>query len=164
MLYILDGVDGTGKSTLAKEIAKQKKAQIFHAGFNKEWNIKKYHQNLMIAAEAMNNDNINVVLDRWAASEKVYGTIFRDGESYDTDSLIKFYYPMLPITFIYCRNDNALENHLNNLPVRDEMFNGDKFSELIEEFDSYIKDHKWMNWVEYDYSKNNIVDFVRKLS
>ncbi len=161
MIYCLEGPDGTGKSTLATEIAKQKNATVMHPYFNTKWNMLAYHSAFIHAAEEMNDAGINVVLDRWAPSEAVYGKVFRGGEGFDTESLVRYYYPMLPITFIYCRNDNAVENHLRNREDRHEMF--DDMSQVVSEFDLYVEAHEWMNWIVYDFDKVNMEDFVTKL-
>lgn len=161
MIYILEGADGTGKTTLANEIARQRRATVLHPSFHKSWNMAEYHRAFIQAAEALNDSDIDVVLDRWAPSERVYGNVFRNGESFDTDLLINYYYPMLEVTWIYCRNDNAVENHLRNMKNRDEMF--DTMEGVVEEFDRYVKEHKRFNWTMYDYDKMDIKEFVKGL-
>jgi hypothetical protein len=161
MIYVLEGPDGVGKTTLAKEIAEQKDAQVLHLTYNANWNMRKYHDDAIYFAEMLNNDGINVVLDRWCPSEAIYGKIFRDGPSFNVDFMIKYYYPLLDIQFIYCRNDNAVENHLKNAKRREEMF--ESMADVVEEFDGFVRDHKSMNWIEYDYDKVNMKKFVKEL-
>lgn len=161
MIYIVEGADGVGKTTLAEEISTQLKAANLHCSYKSGWNMLDYHTAMIQCAEAINDLDINVVLDRWAPSEKVYASVFREKESYDTDSLIKYYYPMLEITWIYCRNDNAVSNHLENKKIRPEMF--ESMVDVVNEFDAYIQDHKWMKWIVYDYNKVDMEEFVKGL-
>lgn len=161
MIYILEGPDGTGKSTLAAEIAKQKDATVLHPYFNKKWDMQAYHTAFIQCAEQMNDNGIPVVLDRWTPSEEVYAKVFRSGAAYDTDAMIDYYYPLLPIVWIYCRNDNAVENHLRNKAEREEMF--DSMEKIVEEFDKYVENHQHLNWIVYDYDKVDMEEFVRKL-
>lgn len=165
MIYIIEGVDGTGKTTLANEIVKQKNAAFLHCSFNSRWGMRAYHEAMIRCAEDLNDNGIDVVLDRWAPSEKVYGNIYRSGQSYDTDDIIKYYYKSLnlPITWVYCKNDNAVINHLKNVSQRDEMFDGDKFEDLVNEFDGYIQGREWMNWVIYDFDTYDVSKFVKEM-
>lgn len=163
MIYILEGPDGVGKTTLAEEIAKQKDATVVHPYFNKKWNMEAYHTAFIQFAEYMSDAGINVVLDRWTPSEEVYAKVFRDGAAYNTDSMIRYYYHQLklPIVFIYCRNDNAVKNHLKNSKERHEMF--EDMTRIVEEFDEYVEQRPEMNWLHYDYDKVNMEEFVKEL-
>lgn len=160
MIYILEGPDGVGKSTLAKEIAEQKKAHVLHSSFNKEWDIYKYHKTIFRAAQIL-SDYQDVVIDRWAPSEWVYGTVFRDGPSYEVDQVIDFYNANEDITWIYCRNDNAAANHREHMNLRPEMF--DDMTEVAKKFDQFVEEHPRLNWAVYDYEKVDMKKFVESL-
>lgn len=159
MIIILEGADGTGKSTLAAEIAKQKGAHIIHSSFNKGWNIRRYHTKLIQHAKELEDLGIVVVMDRWAPSEQVYGDIFRDGPSYSVEDLIKQFNNN--IKWIYCRNDKVIENHLRNLEKRHEMF--DSMALIAARFEKYVQDTPELKWIVYDYDKNNMKEFVEEL-
>ena len=89
-VIVIDGPDGTGKSTLANKIYEYvssmqdglgAKCALFHQTYNSEIakDVKSYHTNRVL-------DNLDaefIILDRWAASEYAYGHVFRDGPSYD---------------------------------------------------------------------------------
>ena len=159
MIYILEGPDGVGKSTLASEIASQKGAHIIHSSYNKNWNIQRYHNKLMTHAKDLEKNGILVVMDRWAPSEQVYGDVFRDGPEYSVMNLIKYFNNN--IKWIYCRNDKVIENHLKHLEERHEMF--DDMTLVAARFDKFVKDTPELEWVIYDYDKVNKKEFVGQL-
>ena len=160
MIYILEGADGVGKTTLAKEIAMQKGAHIIHASYNKNWNIKNYHNKLMQHAISLQKSGISVVMDRWAPSEMVYGEVFRYGPSYGIMTMIKNFRGN-NIKWIYCRNDKAIENHNKNKKIRYEMFRD--MTKVIKKFNEFIKNTPELNWIIYDFNISNIKDFVEDL-
>lgn len=159
MIYIVEGPDGVGKSTLANEIAQQTGASILHCSYDKEWDMQKYQMEMFKIAKQLNKYK-DVVIDRWAPSEFVYGNVFREGPSYDVmgylweldDSNIKW---------IYCRNDNAVENHLKHKENRIEMF--EDMSKVVEEFHKFVEDTNFLNWKVYDFDKVNRKKFVKEL-
>lgn len=160
-VIIIDGPDGTGKSTLAKALAKRTNGEVIHSSWNKNWDIKKYHCAKFNYAVELQDIGITPVLDRWAASENIYAKVFRDGESYDTNELIQEVDDNYEITWIFCRNDNAAENHLKHMQRREEMW--DDMNLVAEEFDKYIKKSS-VDWWIYDYDKVDINEFVKEIT
>lgn len=161
MIFLLEGVDGVGKSTLANEIAKQTKGHILHASYNPNWNIEAYHIDLIMSAGRLAVYQ-PVVIDRWAPSEFVYGSVFRGKPSYDVTAILDEFGDDLDMRFIYCRNDNAVKNHTKHLKERKEMF--DDISQAILVFDEFIRqDKQKREWITYDYDKCNMQEFVKEL-
>lgn len=161
MIIVIEGPDGTGKTSLAREIQKQIGAHVIHCTYSKYWDIGEYHTQVMEHAVKLNNRGIHVILDRWAPSERVYGNVFRKGESYDTDQIIA-HYSLDDILFIYCSNDNAVENHLKNKARRDEMF--ESMEQVSKEFEKYSALHLIKspeNVILYDFDKFNRQEYVR---
>lgn len=158
MIYVLEGPDGTGKTTLANEIARQVNGFVVHATYNKYWDMKAYHTKLMQNARELDESGISVILDRWAPSERVYGNVFREGESFSTKRLIDKYND--GIVWIYCWNENAAENHLKNKERREEMF-GD-MSKVAKEFDKYVRENDF-GWIHYNFNHDNVRQFVKGL-
>lgn len=160
-IYIIEGPDGTGKTTLANEIAEQTKASIVHCSYDKDWNIKEHHQDMFKAAQLI-AQWMPVVLDRWAYSELVYGTVFRNKPSYDVkDFLFENEYDLLNAIWIYCRSDKAAENHKKHMEFREEMY--DDMSEIAKTFDEFVEADKDIGWIEYDYTKVNMKEFVKEI-
>lgn len=162
MIYILEGADGTGKTTLANEIAETKKTSVVHSYFDKTWDIKDHHMDMWRAAYSISKWR-PVVLDRWAPSEYVYGNVFRNKPGYDVMGLLwEMEYDFKDVIWIYCRNDDAVENHLKNKEVRSEMF--DSMEKVITEFDNFVKaTSQFIKWVEYDFDKVDMKQFVKEL-
>lgn len=173
MIYILEGPDGTGKTTLANKIAEYKKASVLHSYFDKSWDIYEHHKDVMNAAFNLEKWR-PVVVDRWVDSETVYGSVFRGKPGYDTFAYIDFVLnlarvgdsgpmPVAPeMVWIYCRNDNAVKNHLKNMEKRNEMF--DDMTKVVDEFDKLIKnDPHNRKWIVYDFNKVKVRDFVKEL-
>jgi thymidylate kinase len=161
MIFILEGADGTGKSTLAKAIAKETSAHIYHCGFGPEWDIEEYHKTIWRQVKAMERLVGNVVLDRFCISEIIYATCFRDGPAYDVE---KFIYENIwedEVKWIYTRNDNAVTNHVKNSKNRIEMF--ENMEDVTNTYESYISSSN-LNWITYDFDKVNINDFVKEIT
>lgn len=86
MIYILEGPDGAGKSTLAKQLQEQTGFEIVHRSKPKSEEEKK-EMLAMYAVSIMNNDN--VIFDRAWYSEMVYGPIMRDITCISMDTMYK---------------------------------------------------------------------------
>lgn len=161
MIYVLEGPDGVGKTTLANEIAEQFKASVVHSFFDISWDIKAHHLDMWKAAKIISNWK-PVVLDRWAPSEYVYGMAFRNKAGYDVEGLLwEMEDEFKDVVWIYCRNDNVVKNHLKNSKEREEMF--DDMTVVATMFDAFIDDDKSRGWIVYDYDKVDMKEFVREL-
>lgn len=74
-IIILEGPDGSGKTTLAKSIG----GHYLHATHRFKGRMVLYHLALFKKAVELSQTDI-VVIDRWRLSELVYGSVFRNGE------------------------------------------------------------------------------------
>lgn len=158
MIYVIEGPDGTGKTTLAKALSDKIKAVTIHTSFDPNWKIWTCHCKVINSAVSLSRSHIPVILDRWAVSEEIYGTVFRGGPGYDTQELIDQYEEH--ITWIYCRNDNAVENHLANSKKRAEMF--DDMKRVVEKFDEYVETSP-LDWHVFDFDKISIEEFLEEI-
>lgn len=159
MIYILEGPDGVGKSTLAAALAEKTKGHVLHCSWKKEWTMETYFKEILECARVL-SEYQDVVIDRWAPSEQVYGDVFRGGPSFDVHRFI-WEEPFVMVggaRFIYCRNDNAIENHLKNKQKRIEMF--EDMAEIVKEFDKFVAETDYLKWVTYDYDKVNMKEFI----
>jgi thymidylate kinase len=158
-IYIIEGADGTGKTTLANEMATELNASIIHCTYDKNWNIFEYHKN-MYAAAKMILPYTNVILDRFSLSELVYGNVFRDGEQYDVLSYMKQLDMDSKIKWIYCKNENAIENHIRNKKERQEMY--PDMAKVVELYDSYIANDYDRKWNIYDFDEISRKEFIKR--
>ena len=74
MIIILEGPDGAGKTTLAKEIVKQTNGIYLHLSYRWPQKIFLYHTAAIRYAARQNRP---VIIDRWWPSEAVYATSYR---------------------------------------------------------------------------------------
>lgn len=161
MIYILEGPDGVGKSTLAHKIAKITKGHILHCSYKKSWDIEEYHEDILEAAILL-DEYQSVVIDRWAVSEHVYGTVFRGQPIYNVLNFIKKHNTN-DFKWIYCHNDNAVENHLKLAKERKEMFND--MSKVVELYDSFVNlTREVINWYDFDYDKKTFKQLWEELN
>lgn len=114
-LFIVEGPDCAGKTTLAKHLAVQKEAVYIHASGAKYLHevMQDYHESLLAIAVANLAMGRNVVMDRFWPSEVVYGQALRPAihnRVYDTDKIIA----MLAnhdVTYIFCDDPEIMQRH-----------------------------------------------------
>lgn len=91
-LIIVEGVDSTGKSTLARKLAVELNACYHHASGHKSLHpaMFEHHKNILDCAEINLANGHNVVLDRHWPSELCYGSILRPhmAHLYDFNKMI----------------------------------------------------------------------------
>lgn len=76
-LYILEGPDGGGKTTLGKELSARLSVPVDnHGPYKGEQQIWKHYFDSMIPAYSGERD---VILDRCWLAEPIYGEVYRDG-------------------------------------------------------------------------------------
>lgn len=160
MIFVLEGPDGVGKSTLANEIVRQTKGSMIHCSYDKEWDMERYLTEAIISARVLSRYK-PVVLDRWAVSDIVYGNAFRDGPSFkDAQKLIDKNNDVGDIIWIYCYNKEAVANHLDLAEKRDEMY--PDISDVVLGYEQYVEDTADLNWVFYNYDVfKDLEQFVR---
>lgn len=163
-LYILEGADGTGKSTLANALLEKTKGHLLHGSWKKDWSIDQYHK-VMISAAGRLMDYQDVIIDRWAVSENVYANAFRGGSKFfEADEFMEFMLQACDINdvaYIYCENENVVANHKENMKLRPEMF--DDMQPVVEEYERYLG-KTMLNWIRYDFNKVDMNKFVEEIT
>lgn len=162
-LYIVEGADGTGKSTLCNALMEKTKGNLLHATYDKDWSIPEYHTDMAAVAIRLMKYQ-DVIMDRWAVSEEVYANAFRGGAEYSADDFMKRVLGSYGITntvFVYCTTDNIVENHEANKKIRAEMF--DDMSPVVKSYEDYMASTK-IDWLRYDFNKVNMNEFVEEIT
>ena len=90
-IILLDGPDGSGKSTLSAELARQVTqgggtAQVIHSGLRADGDYWRGHAEVLTEAArgAFSGDSGVVILDRFFLSESIYGDVYRGASYYPT--------------------------------------------------------------------------------
>jgi hypothetical protein len=82
-IILLEGADGSGKTTLALDLKNRFGARVMHGRVWKK--MGRWHAGIMRRAVRLAEAGELVVLDRHWVSEHVYGPIFRGGPAYGDD-------------------------------------------------------------------------------
>lgn len=163
-LFILEGADGTGKSTLAREIQEATKGHLLHGSWKKDWDIPSYHADMFASAVTLLQYQ-PVIMDRWAVSEEVYANAYRGGAKYSSDEWMKDVFEEFinpeDVVFIYCENENAVENHKENMKIREELF--DDVAPIVSEYEKYMANTA-IKWHRYDFNKVDMKEFVKEIT
>ena len=123
MIIILDGPDGTGKTTLAKMLQKKLKAAYLHLTYRWKEKIFDYHTAAIRFAARKNKP---IILDRWWPSEAIYAKGYRGGSDWPLQGRMcdriarKF-----GAVYVYCLPESvqaAVIHHAELKAKREEMY------------------------------------------
>lgn len=123
MIIILDGPDGTGKTTLAERMCTELNAEYLHLTYRWKERIFDYHTAAIRYAARKRRP---IVIDRWWPSEAVYAKAFRGGSDWPLqgrmcDRVAKKF----GVIYVYCLPDDvqsAVANHAELKQQREEMY------------------------------------------
>lgn len=135
-LFIIEGSDCSGKTTLAKSICAIASCAYLHARGDKSLHLAMtaYHQSLTECAEVTLHSNCSVVLDRHWPSEVVYGTVFRKHvlDRYDLRKVVSDIEILSP-TYIWCHSDKAAERQQKD---PNHPYGKSEFAQVVGEYKS----------------------------
>lgn len=160
-IIVLDGPDGSGKTTLGQAIAKRYKAHYLHLTYRWKNNMDLYHWAALEFALKKSTHQM-VVIDRWWPSELIYANVFRGGSPWkDFHVALDAAAQKHRIMYIGCvPNDrDAYLDHFNRLKnERKEMY--DSMAAIYNEYYDMFLDgpgmarredvghYDWMKWQE----------------
>lgn len=125
MIFILEGPDGVGKTTLGMHMAKQLDAAYLHLSYRWPDHMFEYHT-AAIRWAIRKNRKQHVIIDRWWPSEALYAAEFRGGSKWSQmgrmmDRVARKH----GAVYIYCLPEDliAYEKRFNTLKAeREEMY------------------------------------------
>lgn len=168
-LIILEGADCTGKTTLAKFIARRREAMYFHAIGAKTLHagMVEYHHNILESAEvAMNVCGLDVVLDRHWPSEVIYGDVMRPGMHARINYPAQEFFAKvqkLGGQYIFCFSDNAKKNQLDR---ESDRYNHKDYAEIYERYEimgrTFEEDDVRVNFYNLEDNGSDIESFCKK--
>jgi hypothetical protein len=103
-VFVVEGPDNSGKTTLANQIVEKTKAVYLHSGYKFKGRMFLYHVAQMRLAVKI-AETRPVVLDRWYPSELAYGNVYRNGpepEYHPNWMGLHYYARKLGFSFTYC--------------------------------------------------------------
>lgn len=135
MIIVLDGPDGTGKTTLAHEICKQTGAKYLHLTYRWKDKIFDYHT---AAIRWAARQTCPVVIDRWWPSEAIYAKAFRGGSTWPLQGrMCERVAKKFGVVYVFCLPDDiqsAVANHAELKQHREEMYD-----DIAAVVDLYLK-------------------------
>jgi thymidylate kinase len=165
MIFVLEGPDGTGKTTLAQHMTKQLKAEYLHLSYRWPDHMFEYHH-AAIRWAIRKNHKSHVILDRWWPSETLYAAEYRGGSrwpwiNHALDSIAQ----QNKVLYIYClpQDLKSYAARFEKLKAeRDEMYSNTtgvakRYLELWDIY-KYRRDH-----LKYVIEENgdNLTEFTK---
>jgi thymidylate kinase len=147
-LFILEGADSTGKSTLARHLAKRLQAAYLHASGHRTLYeaMHAHHAALINDAKVNLTNGVSVVMDRSWPSEVVYGSVLRPEHQFRFDpvAMQRMLHPLRP-TYIHCRTDeNSWKLYLDCHDEHDkEQFHRlekTQYEAIAQQYDQFFMD------------------------
>lgn len=147
-IVIVEGADCQGKSTLINQLMEKHPNNCYiHNAVTDD--IKSLHENTIDAALVASQEHW-VFIDRLHLSEKIYGTIFRNGPSYDIDMFDKMLTNKIPtLKKILCVVDKE-----TSLTKHAERKNKEMFDDISKVWDMYndVRD----GWIRYNWKTDKM--------
>ena len=147
-IIIVEGPDASGKSTLINQLMERHPNNCYlHNAVTDD--IASLHKNTIDAALVASQEHW-VFIDRLHLSEKIYGTIFRNGPSYDVDAFdIAILYRIPMVKKILCMVDKE-----TSLAKHAERKDKEMFDDISKVWDMYndVKD----GWIRYSWKTDEI--------
>jgi thymidylate kinase len=159
MLIIIEGADKTGKTTLAKAIAKRFGYHYYHSGPPKRRPADEYIDFLL-------DLKYSTVCDRFHLGELVYGPMFRGtiGINEREFRVIEYMLKSMKAILIYASTDIKLANKRLKVSKQQELVDNTMNMRAAMSFENVMKIKNSIPFINYDGSnKQNLDDILNKI-
>lgn len=149
-IIICEGADCQGKSTLINQLMERhpNNCYIHNAVTN---DIESLHKNTIDAALVASQEHW-VFIDRLHLSEKIYGTVFRNGPSYDVNAFDRMLSTIPTLKKVLCIVDKE-----TSLAKHAERKDKEMFNDISKVWDMYNEVPKVdESWIVYNWKTDNI--------
>lgn len=146
MITIIEGVDGTGKTTYAKRLADQQKSTYLHA--DKPQTQFWHHEYLKPITST------NMVLDRWHVGELVWPQIFGRQSLFDEDTFDLCNWALSKLgarLIILTRHDDDITNELLNRGEEDQI------DHVLHAKDLFMDAYKKVKYIDKQIIESGVV-------
>lgn len=160
MIIILEGPDGSGKTTLAKRIAKRFNGNRIHSG-GKIYTEKEYDRRMEYLKKLARGNTVNVIDRVTWISERIYSDALGRKKIVSEEKMNKDM-KSLNCKVIYCRPtsltidrmvvDNSKEHKSPELYEQIK----DNYGKILEGYDTFFAGKKPFVNIKYDYDKDDI--------
>lgn len=157
IVYIIDGPDGTGKSTLANKLSDTFKLPIYHLTYFS--NPELHNAQFSNALDLLRNSDTGFILDRFIFSEQVYSDVYRDSKYIPLldDCFNALAYSDVNVILTVPKDkDRYLEDFKKLCAERDEMYGPEKMGAIYDGYNHFF-DKKW-NFNISRYDLHDIID------
>ena len=170
-IFIVEGPDGVGKTTMCNILSKLHNIPIVHLTyFEKQADMEQQYKRVFQLIYSLSTENTEngIIFDRFTASNTVYSQVYKNSKESPWTNKIKQLLAticeMIDITFIHCLptdKQNYLNRYKDIASNRDELY-GDDTEKMGKVYDVYkavfkaeknILYHKDIKWIDYDYLK-----------
>lgn len=155
MLVIIEGPDGSGKTTLIAQEFTNRKFSVVHNGVypSPDEAYRNYELQIGIVRNNRDANKLNIVHDRSYISQAVYGPIMRN-EHIDWEAHEKIDRLVLAArgVIVYCRTDASMGNWRARLAKKGEYITDDKkYIAVCQGFDVILSRRTQVPVLIYDY-------------
>lgn len=150
MITIIEGVDGTGKTTYAKRLADQQNAMYLHAD--------KPTKDTWFLEYAAPLVSTNMVLDRWHLGEMVWPKIFGRESLFDDDGFDLCNWVLAKLgtkLIVLTRNDDDIVNELLNRGEEDQI------DTVLHAKELFIEAYKQVKYIDKQIIESGVVHVHR---
>lgn len=156
MLIIIEGVDGSGKSILAKKLEKQTGYKLLPV-----IPIKHNHE---VVWEFYINDNENIyITDRSFITDVVYRSFDDKGRNFDPTNITKWLMSG-KITIVHCETETSYEDSMirgeDNITDREHH---EKIKQMYHYYLKHVEEYLNSTVIKYDWRKDKLKGLIQKL-